>query len=394
MTAQPGVRSDAPRIAVYAIAWNEAHHVERWAASTADADAIVMVDTGSTDQTVMRARELGVTVHERPIVPFRYDVARNLALALVPADIDICVSLDIDEVLVAGWREQLEEAWRQGATRVRCWMEWPWSEAYPPLRFTNAERIHMRHGYKWRYPVHEELRSTGAEVEVTSALKIRHLRDSIGSRPHYLDLLRLRAAENPDDGRTAHLLASEARLNGLRDEAIVHEKRALALPLQPNERLHAMLMLAHLEPTSREKWILAACAEFPGRREPWCELAQWHLDHDNWRACLATSCVALRIQHQVDDYLTNVFAWGSWPERLATLASIELGDFERALHHARRAVRAVPSDNKNAELLLRAMAACVRRAAPPPTSATPVRQGVLLRAIRSFRRKGRTLQSG
>lgn len=83
----------SPKIAVYAIAHNEEHHVERWAASARDADQIVLVDTGSTDRTVQRARELGVAVHEIRIEPFRYDVARNRALAFVPGDIDFCGTL-------------------------------------------------------------------------------------------------------------------------------------------------------------------------------------------------------------------------------------------------------------------------------------------------------------
>ena len=107
-------KRQAPRIAVYAIARNEEHHVERWAASARDADTTVLVDTGSSDRTVQRARKLGVVVHEARIVPYRYDVARNRALALVPDDIDFCVSLDLDEVLAPGWRTCLENAWRQG----------------------------------------------------------------------------------------------------------------------------------------------------------------------------------------------------------------------------------------------------------------------------------------
>jgi len=351
-------RTSRPRIAVYAIARNEERHVERWAASAQDADIIVLVDTGSTDRTVQRARDLGVTVHQIRIEPFRYDLARNSALDLVPAEIDLCISLDLDEVLAPGWRPHLERAWRQGATRVRFWYEWPWSDVYPPLRFTSVERIHTRHGWQWRYPVHEELVSDHREVEVQvrSALEIHHLRDSIGSRPHYLDLLRLRAEEHPEDGRTAHLLASEARMGGLWDEAILHERRALTLVLAPNERLHAMLMCAYLEPDRRETWLLTACSEFPARREPWCDLAQLHLDRGDWRACRAVADTALRILEPSDDYLANVFAWGPWPERLAALASIELGDVERAVHHARRALRAAPADHESIDLLQRAIA--------------------------------------
>lgn len=371
------LRTSRPRIAVYAIARNEERHVERWAASAQDADIIVLVDTGSTDQTVRRARDLGVTVHEIRIEPFRYDLARNSALDLVPAEIDLCISLDLDEVLAPGWRDHLERAWRKGATRVRFWYEWPWSDVYPPLRFTSVERIHTRHGWHWRYPVHEELVSDHREVEVRSALEIHHLRDSIGSRPHYLDLLRLRAEEHPEDGRTAHLLASEARMGGVWDEAIFHERRALKLVLEPNERLRAMLMCAYLESDRRETWLLTACSEFPTRREPWCDLAQLHLDRGDWRACRAVADTALRISEPSDDYLTNVFAWGPWPERLAALASIELGDDERAVHHARRALRAAPADHESIDLLQRAIAIATlgcRRLPEPLPPPVPVQE--------------------
>lgn len=144
-------------------------------------------------------------------------------------------------------------------------------------------------------------------------------------------------------------------MNGILDEAIINERRALELTLAPNERLHALLMLSHLEPSARETWLLTACAEFPDRREPWCELAQLHMDRGAWRACRGCAHTALRIVNPADDYLTNVFAWGPWSERLAALASLELGEHEWALHHARRAVRAAPKDPVQAELLAQAM---------------------------------------
>ena len=43
------------------------------------------VDTGSTDETVALARENGAVVHDICITPWRFDLARNAALALVIA---------------------------------------------------------------------------------------------------------------------------------------------------------------------------------------------------------------------------------------------------------------------------------------------------------------------
>ncbi|HEV2529394.1 MAG TPA: glycosyltransferase [Thermomicrobiales bacterium] len=352
----PETRPDALRIAVYAISRNEEAVVSRWAESTRDADLTLLVDTGSRDETVDRARSAGVTVREIQLDPFRFDVARNHAMDSLPEDIDVCICLDIDEVLEPGWRVAVEEGWRQGATRLRCPLEWQWHPTYPSLRYTTNERIHARHGYRWHHPVHEDLLpdDPDADCEITIPVGIRHLRDSVGSRPSYLPLLRIRAAEHPDDGRAAHLLASELRNSGLIDEAKAEIRQALGLTLTPNERLSALLMLAALEPAHRHTILLAAAAEFPDRREAWCELAQLHADAGEWRACRGCCDTALRITERPDDYLGNLFAWSHWPEHLAASASLHLGDPSRAIHHARRALACSPWHAESATLLARA----------------------------------------
>jgi hypothetical protein len=334
---------------VYTIVRNADGDLDRWAASAREADVLSVADTGSSDATVDRARDLGIAVHEIYVDPFRYDVARNLALELLPVDIDLCVSLDADEVLLPGWRAALEHVWRQGATRVLCPLEWRWSDAYPPLRHT-VNRIHVRHGYRWKYPVHEQLVALGEDNPMQAAIEIRHLRDPSRPIAGNLPLLRLGVREHPSDGRMIHMLANETRLNGLYEEARHHFHRALELALPPNERLHSMLMLAHLEPEKREQWLLNACETCPGRREPWCELAQLHLDSGRWRACRAVARTALKIHTPPDDYLANMFAWGPWPDRLAAQASVELGDLHEAAHHAHCAWEAAPWDTDLAAL--------------------------------------------
>jgi len=55
------------KIAVYTITKIEAHFVPRWFESCRDADELVILDTGSTDNTVGVARGLGITVMEGTI---------------------------------------------------------------------------------------------------------------------------------------------------------------------------------------------------------------------------------------------------------------------------------------------------------------------------------------
>ena len=93
------------KICVYAIAKNESKFVKRWVDSMQEADAIYVLDTGSTDDTAQKLKELGVNVKIEKITPWRFDIARNKSLELVPKDTDICVCTDLDEVLQKGWRK-------------------------------------------------------------------------------------------------------------------------------------------------------------------------------------------------------------------------------------------------------------------------------------------------
>jgi glycosyltransferase involved in cell wall biosynthesis len=96
------------KIAVYTIAKNEAKHVARWAESCKEADYRLILDTGSTDNTCQIAWDCDVTVETETFDPWRFDHARNVALTCLPDDIDLCISLDMDEVLTPGWRKALE----------------------------------------------------------------------------------------------------------------------------------------------------------------------------------------------------------------------------------------------------------------------------------------------
>ena len=107
------------KISVYAICKNESAFVSAWVRSMSEADEIVVLDTGSTDDSVDLLRSLGVKVERRLINPWRFDIARNISLSLVSPDTDICVCTDLDEVFEEGWRGKLENAWLKGVTQAR-----------------------------------------------------------------------------------------------------------------------------------------------------------------------------------------------------------------------------------------------------------------------------------
>jgi glycosyltransferase involved in cell wall biosynthesis len=105
------------RIAVYTIALNEEKHVKKWYESAKEADYLLIADTGSTDKTVEIAKSLGINVIDIRIDPWRFDDARNASLAAIPLDIDYCIALDMDEVLIDGWKKDFPKVLELGITR-------------------------------------------------------------------------------------------------------------------------------------------------------------------------------------------------------------------------------------------------------------------------------------
>lgn len=205
------------KIAVYAIAKNEAANVVAWRRSAAAADYLILADTGSTDGTRRVARDLCDGCFSISISPWRFDDARNAALALVPADADICVPLDLDERLSDGWRDALEAAWTPGTTKASYL--YTWAEGAEPFW---QNRIHARHGYRWRYPTHEGVYPYFEHDEravLVPGLHIRQFQDKTKARPNDLHLLAWGEFENPGDPRMLFYYGRELWFWGYRRQA-------------------------------------------------------------------------------------------------------------------------------------------------------------------------------
>lgn len=274
----------------------------RWAASCSDADERVLVDTGSSGIQVDYARRLGVTVHEVRIDPWRFDDARNAGLALLP-DCDVVITLDVDEVLERGWREEIEKA----GVAERYSYHYQWNES---ISFT-GERIFSRRGWRWKHPVHESLYwcAPGDPVTVDTGVRITHHADQSKPRSQYLPLLEQAVAESPDDDRMAHYYARELYFAGQWVKARQAFLKHLQMPsaIWAAERAQSYRYLAKMD-DHPERWLLKAVAEDPNRREPWLELGLlWNdIDLEVARGYFQRG---LRIIHRPMDYMTEEWAW-------------------------------------------------------------------------------------
>ena len=304
----------AVNISVYAIGLNEEKYIARCINSCKDADSFTYIDTGSSDRTVEIAREHGASVHSIKVSPWRFDDARNAALALVPATADICISLDVDEVLTPGWRKIIEGMWIKGrTTRIRCMFDWGDGIVYP------YQKIHARHGYRWLHPCHEYLSPDKRQVErlaITGDVLIKHLPDQTKPRGQYRGLLELAAHENPHSTHAAIYLGREYVTDGESREGITHLKKYLDLPdaVWNKERAYAYLLLSQAyEQLSDNKcrygMILRAVAEAPEMRETHYELARYYSDHSMWEECKGAAAAGLRITNREYYYMVNPIVW-------------------------------------------------------------------------------------
>lgn len=279
------------KIAVYAISKNEEQFVERFCHSAKDADYVVIADTGSTDRTVELAQQMGAQVHQISIKPWRFDRARDAALALVPGDADVCISLDLDEVLEPGWRAEIERVWKSDTTRLRYKFDWGSGISF------YYEKIHHRIGYHWHHPCHEYPVPDARTQEVwahTDMLLVTHHPDNTKSRGQYLDLLQLAVTEDPHCPRNAFYYARELSFYKHWQQAIDECNRYLKLPAANwnNERAYAYRVMSDCYSALGDvgaalKHARLSCCEAPGTREPWVTLAMLCYQTQNWPECYA-----------------------------------------------------------------------------------------------------------
>jgi glycosyltransferase involved in cell wall biosynthesis len=105
-----GRRENGPELSVIIITRNEAHNIRACLESVAWADEIIVVDSGSSDETVEICRELGAQVHEHDWPG--YGPQKNRALD--HATREWVLSLDADERITPALRVELEQAMRSG----------------------------------------------------------------------------------------------------------------------------------------------------------------------------------------------------------------------------------------------------------------------------------------
>jgi glycosyltransferase involved in cell wall biosynthesis len=352
------------KIAVYTISLNEEKFAQRFMDCIKDeADGIFITDTGSTDKTVEILEANGAIVNKIKMIPWRFDVPRNISMAFVPKEYDILVCIDLDEVLTPGWANAIRESWTPETTRMRYQYTWnTLPDGRPGITFW-YDKITSR-GYRWVKPVHETLQYYG-ENEVQTyceGFSLSHSPDPSKSRSNYLPLLEMGCRDEPNDDRNSHYLGREYMYYGMYEKAIIELQRHLSLPSAKwdAERCASMRFIARSylykgDESNAERWALKSCAESPGDREPWLDLARIYYVTKNWSGLYYATKRMLSILERPKSYICETEAWHSYPYDYASIAAYNLGLFNEALTLCEKAIELEPDDNRirnNLQLIL------------------------------------------
>lgn len=341
------------KICVYAICKNEEENVYEWVKSMKEADEIYVLDTGSTDKSVKLLKKMGVHVKRKIINPFRFDVARNESLKLVPSDTDLYVCTDLDERFEPGWRKKIEENYTKDYTRIKYTYNWSFKKDGTPATVYYLNKIHDK-TYSWTHPVHEVLSTIYKENELLiKDIVLNHYQKEKKERSNYLPLLELSVKEDPLDDRNMHYLGREYMYYNMYDKAIetLHKHLKLEKATWKDERSASLRYIARCYAQKKfyEESMLfyeLAIDEAPYLRESYVDYAFFMYYQKDYKKVLKLLDKALSIKEKSLTYINEEYAWDYQIYDLYSICAYYLNKKDIAKYYNEIAISLNPFDKR------------------------------------------------
>ena len=233
-------------------------------------DRIVVLDTGSSDDTIAIARACGADVSEMAW-PDNFAEARNAALAL--ADADWSLVIDADEWIDRGG--DLLREWCAGPPRLgRLWQV---SEANGGTVTRNRVTRLLPRGVRYTGRVHEQVVSDLPRATIDVAFGHDGYVDAQLARKHDRNqvLLLAELGDAPDDPYLHYQLGKDAQMRG--DERAASDYFAAALTRSPADAnwRHEMVV-CHLHALAKSGQLDEAIEFAEGERAAWAQSPDFH----------------------------------------------------------------------------------------------------------------------
>ena len=367
------------KIAIYAICKNEEREVFDWIESMLEADYICVLDTGSTDNTYVYLQECQkkypnkIFIDQYEIKPWRFDVARNESMKLIPTDTSICFCTDLDERLIPGWAADVRQYWDDSINRLYYKYAWSHNADGSPARIFWYDKIHSYGDWLWQYPVHEALYNINGEPQngknmSDDKIYLHHYQDDTKlHRGSYLPLLEKRAVEYPDDWYGLVYLAHEYYYQGQDENCIKFIINQVLPKVGLNDDylcipdLYMFLSKAYTrlgKLAEAETFCKTGIQLEPSYREGYLQLAELYLSQNRFVECIETITQALYKTFRHYSWLEEDASWTYAPYDLLSLAYYYNGQKDVALQYARIAAQYDPNNERlqnNVELIITAL---------------------------------------
>jgi len=338
---------------------------------------VIYVDTGSTDNTIKVANQLGIKTfevgnkfilspdqhlinninnyfvpNEEPIVPpdikiFNYSAARNYAASLtkhnmiaMPDCDEAYTMLDINKLcsLINDGAEQLEYNFvfshnAQGQEAVK----------FLHCKFYDRRKLH------WIGTIHEMLEGQAKRMFLDeNIIKLEHYQNHSSDRSHYLSGLAYDCYMNPENDRNAHYMGRELLWRGRYKAAIKQLERHVAMNRWIQEAAQSLIFIGQCygymkDEAKQIEYYLKAFIKDSSRRESLIQLCELYRTHDDFQkvACFAEAALTI----SWNGYYHNLMAhYREAPHCFLYWAYWYLGNKERSKYHYEEALKYAPNN--------------------------------------------------
>lgn len=339
-------------ITVYAIAKNEEKFAERWAKSMSEADHVVVLDTGSTDNTVEILRNNGVIVIQKEIKPWRFDDARNESLKLIPSDTDIAVCCDLDEFMTEGWANIVREEWDPAYDRLT------FDYIDPTLQYVEGFKGVYKHSpsYIWESPIHESLINKDLPIENlghTGRIKMYHTPDLTKSREFYFDLAEKNVKEDPENLANVYRYFMELSAKRKSEKTIEYGESIKEFleniePKYDSAPLNLYIADAYRilgnKEKAREYYEKAINQDV--YRNPHYDYILLLYELEDWDSIIRVSKLALNIKMINDHWPKKIIAYEDGIHDILSIAYFHKKEYSKALEEIEKALKFSPQNER------------------------------------------------
>lgn len=308
-TPWPDQSTDNPRVTLAMIVRNEeAHLAECLASMEKHVDEIVIVDTGSTDQTIDIAESFGAKVYKHEWQD-SFSVARNQAISYV--ETPWLIQMDADEVMTEGdakkIRDTVRSAHKSTTNLIHMVLVNKKKGDDQNISIINSGKImRVTPALHFTHRVHNKLHCPG-DTRLTN-LRITHYGYSLpdqetmqNKKERTTRLLHMQAEDMPDDPDTFYYLAIQYLRYQEYDKVIEYGKKGVELykKFDPKSQLQLLcrhsIAVAYYHKASDTSKTQDEQKVFFGECEGWCKQAlEIYPDYLDSNALLSSLFFALK----------------------------------------------------------------------------------------------------